>query len=581
SADDATWINRTFVDSSWAAGDTGIGYDTADNYDSLINTDIQGEIEDINGTVYIRIPFNLPDPAIYGQLLLDMKYDDGFVAYLNGTEVARANAPGSPDWDSRASDGHPDDEAEEFARFDISDHVGVLRLTNTLAIHGMNNSSGSSDLLILPQLTATSDLPIPATISLDGASAITAESATLRARIDDTGGDGPDCTFVWGRHDAGDDAADWDNRTPLGTRDVGSVTRAVSGLQPGRLYYFNLIAQNGGGASTGGAAGTFTTALDSPIPLIPEGAIARGHVPQNATLIDSQWRERDFDDGSWLSGALAAGYETGTGYNTLIGGQLDFEAEMFETNATLYLRAAFVPDDPASIDRLTLRMKYDDGFVAYLNGIEVARRNASPGIPIWNSRASADHPDAEATEFENIDISASVGLLANGVNILAIHGLNNGTASSDMLISAELLGYDLDDDPDPIDLYNTWAQDENGLTGAAASTTADPDLDRLDNLLEYAFATDPNTASNHATPTAGQAPAGDTLLAYRRRTDATSRGLSYTIQASADLARWIPADIVSTQSIQPIPGDDAELVTVRLSAAGSRIYFRVKIDFSP
>ena len=41
---------------------------------------------------------------------------------------------------------------------------------------------------------------------------------------------------------------------------------------------------------------------------------------------------------------------------------------------------------------LTLKMRYDDGFVAYLNGAEVARRNCT-GDPQWNSVASAANPD--------------------------------------------------------------------------------------------------------------------------------------------------------------------------------------------
>ena len=35
-----------------------------------------------------------------------MRYDDGFVAYINGTEVSRINAPTTPAWNSLAARGH-------------------------------------------------------------------------------------------------------------------------------------------------------------------------------------------------------------------------------------------------------------------------------------------------------------------------------------------------------------------------------------------------------------------------------------------------------------------------------------------
>jgi hypothetical protein len=86
---------------------------------------------------------------------------------------------------------------------------------------------------------------------------------------------------------------------------------------------------------------------------------------------------------------------------------------------------------------LFLDMSYDDGFIAYLNGVEVARRNA-PADAVWNSEATAAHPDSEAVEFERIDISEHAGLLEPGTNLLAVHGLNVTEGSNDMLVLPEL-----------------------------------------------------------------------------------------------------------------------------------------------
>jgi len=68
------------------------------------------------------------------------------------------------------------------------------------------------------------------------------------------------------------------------------------------------------------------------------------------------------------------------GMNTLVASQV--AGLMRGSNATAYVRLPFVVDDVTDLDQLTLRMRYNDGFLAYLNGVPVAARNAplaSPG----------------------------------------------------------------------------------------------------------------------------------------------------------------------------------------------------------
>ena len=93
--------------------------------------------------------------------------------------------------------------------------------------------------------------------------------------------------------------------------------------------------------------------------------------------------------------------------------------------------------NPVNIDVLNLKMKYDDGFIAYLNGVKIEEANALAG-PVWNSGATGSHSDSEAVQFVNFDVSAFAGNLVVGTNVLAIHGLNNGVGSSDFLIVPEL-----------------------------------------------------------------------------------------------------------------------------------------------
>jgi len=123
-------------------------------------------------------------------------------------------------------------------------------------------------------------------------------------------------------------------------------------------------------------------------------------------------------------------------YRALIG--TDVQAQMFNGNTSAYIRVPFSVAAAGDYDSLRLQMKYDDGFVAYLNGTEVARRNA-PATLAYNSQASVAHPDDQALVYESIAIPASA--LRTGSNVLAIQGLNVLPTSSDFLIYPELQGF--------------------------------------------------------------------------------------------------------------------------------------------
>ena len=126
-------------------------------------------------------------------------------------------------------------------------------------------------------------------------------------------------------------------------------------------------------------------------------------------------------------------------YDPLIGANADLESAMYNKNTTAYIRLPFNITEVVDFNSLKLRMKYDDGFVAYINGVEVARRNA-PATLAYNSSATGTHADAQAFVFEEIDVSAHVGALRVGSNVLAIQGLNHASDVGDFLILPELDG---------------------------------------------------------------------------------------------------------------------------------------------
>lgn len=145
----SNWTSSSFNDSSWSNGASGFGY--ADGDDATLIP---------NGTlsVYLRKSFNLTNVADIISLILDIDYDDAFVAYINGVEVARANIDGvPPPYNASTNQDH---EAQMYNggspdRFLVSDFSSILvDGTNVLAIQAHNVSSFSSDFTIIPFLSA-------------------------------------------------------------------------------------------------------------------------------------------------------------------------------------------------------------------------------------------------------------------------------------------------------------------------------------------------------------------------------------------------------------------------------------------
>ncbi|MHC4737062.1 MAG: PA14 domain-containing protein, partial [Planctomycetota bacterium] len=96
------WFTNYFDHSNWPGGTGGTGYETKPtsdpNYVGLLNIDVEGQMYDDSGnpnantSCYIRIPFTCGD-AEYNNMTLKVRYDDGFITYLNGREVARRVFP--------------------------------------------------------------------------------------------------------------------------------------------------------------------------------------------------------------------------------------------------------------------------------------------------------------------------------------------------------------------------------------------------------------------------------------------------------------------------------------------------------
>ena len=125
-------------------------------YDELIETDLESQLHQTTASVYARIPFTVAAPDDVLAMSLDVKFDDGFVAYINGVEVAKSNAPERIDRDSQAEDVRADTTALLAQRFDVSPYTDLLTPgQNALAIHALNAAPNNADLLFSPTLTAS------------------------------------------------------------------------------------------------------------------------------------------------------------------------------------------------------------------------------------------------------------------------------------------------------------------------------------------------------------------------------------------------------------------------------------------
>jgi len=105
--------------------------------------------------------------------------------------------------------------------------------------------------------------------------------------------------------------------------------------------------------------------------------------------------------------------------------------------------------DTSRIDAMVFAIDFDDAYVAYINGIEIARSNIIGTPPLWNTTATNDN---EATMYHNIlpeiryfTKAQLAPFLNNGNNILSVQ-VHNVSASNSDLSAAPFLFFAFKDD---------------------------------------------------------------------------------------------------------------------------------------
>lgn len=150
-----------------------------------------------------------------------------------------------------------------------------------------------------------------------------------------------------------------------------------------------------------------------------------------SAIADTNWRNLSFNDASWSTGIGGFGYGDGDDGTTI------------SNTRSVLLRKIFSVQDTSKIINAIFNIDFDDGYVAYLNGVEIARKNmGNPGNrPLNNVYASASHEavmySGEMPDSVFISKSTLAAILKNGNNVLAVE-VHDRSLSTDLTSNAWL-----------------------------------------------------------------------------------------------------------------------------------------------
>lgn len=244
----AGWSSPSFqTGSEWTTSADGFGIGYGDGDDKTVLTDMQ------NGymTVYVRAHFTLgPELANIKTLVFHVSFDDGFIAYLNGTEIARASMP-------------PGAAAASTPAFDHEVTVGTATFSvipsllvpgdNVFAVEVHNASLGSSDLSFIPVLLGSEETtPVDALIVRGPYLQQVGRSSAL---------------VVWETDKAAPSVVDYGPTPALGVRQedpslVQHHVVALQGLPPATQHHYQVQS-----ATLPSPVGSFSTELNQADPI--------------------------------------------------------------------------------------------------------------------------------------------------------------------------------------------------------------------------------------------------------------------------------------------------------------------------
>ena len=282
------------------------------------------------------------------------------------------------------------------------------------------------------------------------------------------------------------------------TTDPDDTTTAANGnnTAAGRIVRYTQIQAGSDGvvtarlpahSGTGDAGRYYLNALMLKTVSASSSVLAKGAAWQyrkataEASTPATDWRRVGFDDSGWTTGNAPFGYGP-LAYGTTL-------ADMQGDYASLFLRKPFTIQRSALVTELEISVQFDDGFIMWLNGEEIARVNVSgaPGTFVAHDQTCSGYVGGSSAGWTRIFGDHDLPVLASN-NVLAVQLFNIDLNSGDTMFEAELsvvsrqlsAAEDADGDGVPDD----WEVAEYGSRGAWGHDD-DPDQDGLSNIEEY------------------------------------------------------------------------------------------------
>jgi len=134
------------------------------------------------------------------------------------------------------------------------------------------------------------------------------------------------------------------------------------------------------------------------------------------------WNSPAFDDSEWSIGASGFGYGD------------DDDNTIIPTTLSVFLRKSFTLEDTSALSGLLFHIDYDDGYIAYINGVEFSRANmGAAGTPADNNAVADNYTEPALPQGFALPFTAIPHhLLRDGDNVLAVQVHNHSITSSDL-----------------------------------------------------------------------------------------------------------------------------------------------------
>ncbi len=415
------WSVPLFDDSSWSNGVSQLGYGEGDE-STVIRYGPDANAKYI--TSYFRASFNVADPGLLTNLVLNLLRDDGIIVYLNGLEVYRDNMPaGAVNYLTVAPATAPDDgQTWQVANVSPSNLVAGA---NVIAAEVHQESGTSSDVTFNLSLDSVSSAVVQRATVVYVSSPADNATFTSPTNITITAGAASTPNVVT-------NVEIYDGAVLLSSQAAPPFMTVLAGPTDG-LHTLRAISMDASGLrrTSGPVNITVGAPITPPVALsfISTGTVWRYYASNAAPA--GAWTVPSFNDGGWPAGNAEFGY--GEADEATI---IPYGGVAANRWVSSYYRKAFVVNDPASVTSLALQLKRDDGAVVYLNGNEVVRDGLPAGPVVWGTLATNAADDGQTF----IGFNLAPGLLVPGSNTLAVEihqtALNSSDVSFDLGLSA-------------------------------------------------------------------------------------------------------------------------------------------------